>query len=309
MILDNTFAVISPGLAGERFLVRDDSWETRFRPNFNQFIVATFEYARPVIKLPIPPARTENHALFLITGGEVTITVGHQTHTLTAYDLVIIPALQIFSLISIRDDTTGFMCFLSNELLVSAINDIDFDFLKLTSNSLITLSATQKGFLTNIFERLLIEYTESGASRTDLIRPYLLVLLTEIDRAHVRTEPAKLDVCERLVQGFMNLLTVHIRQKHQVAQYASLLNVSLNHFNKVIKARTGQSPSVWIDERRVLEAKVWLVQSTLTIGQIAAELGFDDQSTFGKLFRKYAQVSPTHFRNRYAGLPERRTDD
>lgn len=276
--------------------MRDDSWETRFRPNFNHFIVASFEYARPVIKLPIPPARTENHALFLVTGGEVGITIGHRAYTLTARDSVIIPALQIFSLAAIRDDTTGFMCFFSNETLIGAANDTDFDFLKLTSNSLITLSATQIGFLSNIFERLVVEYAESGASRTDLIRPYLLALLAEINRAYVGTAPAKTDASDRLVQGFMDLLTLHIRQKHQVAQYADLLNVSPNHLNKVIKSRTGQSPSVWIDERRVLEAKVWLFQSTLTIGQIATELGFDDQSNFGKLFRKYAHVSPTHFR-------------
>ena len=212
-----------------------------------------------------------------------------------------IPALQIFSLTAIRADTTGFMCFVSDEMLVRAVKDTDVDFLKLTSNSLITLSVAQTGFLTTIFERLLIEYAESGASRTDLIRPYLLALLTEIDRACIGNAPAKLDVSERLVQGFISLLTVHIRQKHRVAQYASLLNVSPNHLNKVVKARTGQSPSVWIDERRVLEAKVWLFQSTLTIGQIATELGFDDQSTFGKLFRKYTHVSPTRFRNQLAG--------
>ncbi|RYF74887.1 MAG: helix-turn-helix domain-containing protein, partial [Cytophagaceae bacterium] len=46
----------------------------------------------------------------------------------------------------------------------------------------------------------------------------------------------------------------------------------------------------------VLEAKVLLFQSTLTIGQIAAELGFTDQSSFGRLFRKYAGVSPAQFR-------------
>ena len=301
MIADNIFATLSPNLARERFLVRDDSWETRFRPNFNQFIIAPFAYARPVIKLPIPPARTENHALFLLTGGAVEKTIGHQAYTLSAHDLVVIPALQIFSLATIRSDTTGYMCFFSNETLIGATNDTDFDFLKLTNNPFIALSATQTGFLTNIFERLTMEYAESGASRTDLIRPYLLALLAEINRAYVGTTPARTDASDRLMQGFMNLLNIHIRQKHQVAQYADLLNVSPNHLNKVIKARTGRSPSVWIDERRVLEAKVWLFQSTLTIGQIATELGFDDQSNFGKLFRKYARVSPSQFRSRYAG--------
>lgn len=298
---DNFFAILSPGLARDRFIVRDDSWETRFRPNFNQFIIAPFEFARPVIKLPVPPARTENHALFLLTGGEVTVTIGHRAYTLSARDVVMMPALQIFSLATIREDTTGYMCFFSNELLLSAANDVDFDFLKLTNEPLITLSAQQTGFLTNICERLTIEYTESGASKTDLIRPYLLALLTEINRVYMGTTPAKTDAGDRLVQGFMDLLTKQIRHTRVVTDYADGLNVSANHLNKVVKARTGQSPSVWIDERIVLEAKVWLFQSNLTVAQVADELGFTDQSNFGKLFRKYAGVSPAVFRNQCAG--------
>ncbi len=88
-----------------------------------------------------------------------------------------------------------------------------------------------------------------------------------------------------------------VRGNRSVNHYANQLNVSPNHLNKVIKSRTRKSPSVWIDERVVLEAKVLLFQSGLTVAQIADEMGFSDQSTFGKLFRKYAGVSPTDFRS------------
>lgn len=97
MIPSNPFPLLSPDMARERFLVRDESWEMRFRPDFNQFIVATIEFARPVIKLPVPPARTANHALFLLTDGRLDLTVGHGTYALTAGNLVVVPALQIFS--------------------------------------------------------------------------------------------------------------------------------------------------------------------------------------------------------------------
>ncbi|MBO0948634.1 helix-turn-helix domain-containing protein [Fibrella forsythiae] len=293
---DDSFPSISPGMARERFLIKDEAWEQRFRPDFNQFIIAPFEFARPVIKLPVPPGRTGNHALFLLTGGQVELSVGHRAYTLSAQQVTVIPAGQIFSITAIREDTTGFMCFFSNDLLISTIQDISYNFLKLTTSSLTELSAQQTGFLTGLMGRLVIDYSESGASRTDIIRPYLLAVLSEINRAYAGTVAAKTDAGDRLVQGFIHLLEKYIRQKAQVTDYADLLHVSPNHLNKVIKLRTGQSPSVWIDERRVLEAKVLLFQSTLTIGQIAAELGFTDQSSFGRLFRKYADVSPAQFR-------------
>ncbi|MBO0930624.1 AraC family transcriptional regulator [Fibrella sp. HMF5036] len=293
---DDTFPAISPAMARERFLVKDELWESRFRPNFNQFIIASFEFARPVIKLPMPAGRTGNHAVFLLTGGQVELTIGHQAYSVGAQELVVIPALQIFSLHTIREDTTGFLCFFSNETLRGTTSEANFDFLRLTSHPITALSDQQTSFLAQLLARLLVEYTESGASRTDIIHPYLLALLAEINRQYASQTPAKTDVGDRLVQGFMSLLNENSRQKSQVADYANLLNISPNHLNKVIRARTGKSPSRWIDERRVLEAKVLLYQSALSIGQIAAELGFTDQTSFGKLFRRYAQVSPSAFR-------------
>jgi AraC family transcriptional activator of pobA len=292
----DVFPAISPEMARERFLIKNESWSERFKDNFNQFIIAPLEYSWPVIKLPLPPSRTSNHALIMLTSGQVDLTVGHQAYTLTGQDLVLVPALQIFTLNAIRNDSVGFMCFFSQELVLSAVGDTDFDFLKLTSNPHISLSAQQTTFINNILDRLTIEYTEKGSAKTDLIRPYLLALLTEINRVYTGAVATKIDSGDRLVQRFMDLLTTQIRETRLASQYAEQLNVSPNHLNKVIKSRTGKSPSVWIDERVVLEAKVLLFQSGLTIAQIAHEMGFDDQSTFGKLFRKYAQVSPTDFR-------------
>ena len=303
MIFNDSFPAINPETARERFLTKDDSWGDRFKANFNQFIVSRLEDSWQVIKLPLPPSRTSNHALILLIAGRVDITVGHQAYALAANDLVIVPALQIFTLHAIRDDSVGFMCFFSQELLSHTGSDADFEFLKLTGTPLVSLSAQQTTFVTNLFDRLTVEYAENGAAKVELIRPYLMALLAEINRAYVGTIPPKTDAGDRLVQRFMDLLTTQVRASRLVSHYANQLNVSPNHLNKVVKSRTGKSPSVWIDERVVLEAKVLLFQSSLSVAQIADEMGFNDQSGFGKLFRKYAGLSPTDFRNGFAGRP------
>ncbi|WP_080057983.1 AraC family transcriptional regulator [Spirosoma aerolatum] len=297
MTPSDLFPAISPAMARELFLIRDASWGERFKENFNQFIIAPLEYSWPVIKLPLPPSRTSNHALIMVEHGEVNITVGHQAYTLRSKELVIVPALQIFTLHSIRPDSIGFMSFISQELLLGATSE--FDFLKLTGNPHINLSDQQAQFVSTLLHRLVIDYQENGATKPELIRPYLLALFAEIDRAYVGPMATKTDVGERLVQRFMDLLTMRIRQTRLASQYADWLAVSPNHLNKVVKHRTGQSPSVWIDERVVLEAKVLLVQTELTVAQIAHEMGFPDQSTFGKLFRKYTELSPTQFRSQF----------
>ena len=296
MTSSDSFPALNPEMARERFLTKNESWNERFKANFNQFIVSQLEESWPVIKLPLPPSRTSNHALILVTAGRADLTIGHQRFNVSAQDLVIVPALQIFTIHAIREDAVGFMCFFSQELLLNAANDADFDFLKLTGHPFVTLSVQQTNYIKNIFDRLIIEYSDNGAAKTDLIHPYLVALLGEIDRAYVGTTATKTDAGDRLVQRFMDLLTTQVRANRVVSHYANQLSVSPNHLNKVIKSRTGKSPSVWIDERVVLETKVLLFQSNLSVAQIADEMGFGDQSNFGKLFRKYAGVSPTDFR-------------
>ncbi|GAB4040703.1 helix-turn-helix domain-containing protein [Spirosoma gilvum] len=299
MTPSDLFPAISPAMARELFLIRDASWADRFKENFNQFIIAPLEYSWPVIKLPLPPSRTSNHALIMVERGQVDITIGHQPFTLRSKELVIVPAFQIFTLHTIRPDSIGFMSFISQELFLGTGNDTDFDFLKLTGNPYVSLSDQQSQFIRTILNRLTTEYQENGATKPELIRPYLLALFAEIDRAYVGTMASKTEVGERLVQRFLGLLTTRIRETRLASQYADWLAVSPNHLNKVVKSRTGKSPSVWIDERVVLEAKVLLVQSELTVAQIAYEMGFPDQSTFGKLFRKYTGLTPTQFRSQF----------
>jgi AraC family transcriptional regulator, transcriptional activator of pobA len=89
---------------------------------------------------------------------------------------------------------------------------------------------------------------------------------------------------------------LHIREKRQVADYASLLNVTPNHLNKCVKGITGKSPTQWIDEVLVSEAKTLLLQSRLSVQEIALSIGFEDPSYFTRLFRKYEEVTPTAFR-------------
>lgn len=309
MLPDDSFPATSLEMARERFLIKNESWQDRFKANFNQFIVTSLEYGRPVIRLPLPPSRTSNHALILVTAGCVTLSIGHQRYELVSQKLVVVPALQIFTIQAISEDAHGFLCFFSPELILGMPNETDFDFLKLTGNPQVNLTAQQTLFVQALLNRLTAEYSEHGATRINLIRPYLMALLAEIDQAYVNAVPPKTDAGERLVQRFMDRLTTQIRINRLVSYYADQLNVSPNHLNKVIKSRTGKSPSVWIDERIVLEAKVLLFQSSLPIAQLAHQLGFDDQSVFGKLFRKYSGMSPTDFRSQATDIPDQPMND
>lgn len=75
-----------------------------------------------------------------------------------------------------------------------------------------------------------------------------------------------------------------------------MLSITPNHLNKCLRTITGKSPTKWIDEAIILEAKVLLSQTTLSVNEITTELGLSDPSYFSRFFRKYEGCTPLEFR-------------
>ncbi|MBP5495623.1 MAG: AraC family transcriptional regulator, partial [Bacteroidales bacterium] len=70
------------------------------------------------------------------------------------------------------------------------------------------------------------------------------------------------------------------------------------HFSAVIKQETGHTAAYWIRHQVVVEAKMLLhVRCDLSVQAIADMLGFSEQASFSRYFRRETGLSPTEFRN------------
>lgn len=101
----------------------------------------------------------------------------------------------------------------------------------------------------------------------------------------------------RLTEKFLSLVQRHFKEERFLDFYASKLEVSSKHLSRTLKETTGFTAVEWIDRFIILEAKVLLKSSTMSIQQIADELNFNSQSFFGKYFKKHTGFSPKDFRN------------
>lgn len=101
----------------------------------------------------------------------------------------------------------------------------------------------------------------------------------------------------RLTEKFLSLVQQHFKKERFLDFYASKLEVSSKHLSRTVKDATGSSAVDWIDRFVILEAKVLLKSTTMSIQQIADELNFNSQSFFGKYFKKHTGRSPKDFRN------------
>lgn len=111
-------------------------------------------------------------------------------------------------------------------------------------------------------------------------------------------EPEPVEKNEAIAYKFIYSLHLHVKTERSVSFYANEANLSSSHFTRIVKDKTGKTPSEWIADMTVVNAKLLLEQSNMSIKEIAAELNFPEQFTFRKFFKLHVGVPPKEYRLR-----------
>lgn len=123
---------------------------------------------------------------------------------------------------------------------------------------------------------------------------YLLRLLTHYRKSKLN----EADEGKQLSNLFHANIDKHFRQHRDVGFYASLACLTPKYFSELIKKETGHTAAFWISTRVVVEAKMLLhTRPELSVQAIADMMGFDEQSSFSRYFRRKTGMSPSEFRS------------
>ena len=103
------------------------------------------------------------------------------------------------------------------------------------------------------------------------------------------------------VSSFLESVFSPERMPGTIASYAEDAFISENYLSRLVKQYTGRSVGAWIDIVRVQRAKRLLSSTNLSIIDIAASIGVEDQSYFSRLFKKETGMTPSAFRKKMQG--------
>ena len=103
---------------------------------------------------------------------------------------------------------------------------------------------------------------------------------------------------EEIFIGFLRLLPLHFAEHHDIAFYASQLNISAVYLSRVVRQVTGRTVVDYINQFLMMEATFLLRTSSLSVAQIADRLHFADLPSFSKFFSRQKGMSPRNFLNR-----------
>lgn len=98
-----------------------------------------------------------------------------------------------------------------------------------------------------------------------------------------------------LFERFMDALSHYHQQERTVQFYADKLCVTPKYLSMVVKEYSGKSPSDWICEYVIAEAKSLLHYSQMSVQEVSYRLNFPSQSSFGKFFKQKTGFSPMQY--------------
>lgn len=129
------------------------------------------------------------------------------------------------------------------------------------------------------------------------IQSFLLDIYDKTHRIFLQKRPEGISRQEELFKRFIQLVHKHCISQREVSFYANELFITARYLSTVVQNVTSTTAKSIIDKHVILEIKVLLKSTSLSIQEISNQLCFPDQSFFGRYFKKHTGMSPLQYRN------------
>ncbi len=94
----------------------------------------------------------------------------------------------------------------------------------------------------------------------------------------------------------LDYITENYKKDIDISVIADNVGLSYSHLRKIFKDETGDNIINYINNMRINESKRLLCQTNLPIREIALNLGYNNEQSFIRFFKKYESSSPGEFR-------------
>jgi AraC-like DNA-binding protein len=136
----------------------------------------------------------------------------------------------------------------------------------------------------------------------DLGRPTLRLLTDDdapVDRRRLRGDTVHVrfrgGLAGSVLRQIRAYIDAHLGERISLDDLAREAGVSRFHFARQFRLSTGESPMGYLRRVRIERSKSILQSRETTIAEVAATLGFSDQSHFTRTFGRLVGVSPGSF--------------
>ena len=266
--------------------------------------IAIFNDFEEVRNLNISDVLIEGFFFAIVTHGQAQLSVGDKMFQLKVGDVITCKPRNIFEKSMMSMDFNALVLFLSPEYVAQL-------------SQMVRMEWTYSMFSSSY---KIIHADELAVKRArhyfDLIKNHLscpetphkqlslrLLLASMAYDLHDMNKSQKEELLHQTYSSGENILRRFMQHLHDPAQpylnvngYANLFSITPKYFSSICKRLTGQTANQLISEEIVRSAQITLRDSSKSIKQIAAMMGFKNQSHFGRFFRQQTGMSPQQYR-------------
>lgn len=248
------------------------------------------------------PYKLEGLMFVAALAGSCHFTVDLKEHILHPNELLLVLPGQMIRHVEKSPDFQGRFMFMSSELLanISTRKKNFLVFFALQDNPQIRLKSSDMEMFLQYHDFIRNRMQNSSPIiRLDVVQHLLGALFFEFlaMEDYFSHQQTRLSRKDEICRQFLDLLIQHYKESRSVAFYADRLFITPKYLSATLRSVTGKRAGQLIDDYVLLQAKVMLKTTNMTVQQISEELNFANQSFFARYFKHLSGVSPTQYRD------------
>lgn len=247
------------------------------------------------------PHRHDFYVTVIFTKGTGIHEIDFQKYDVSEGSLFFLSPGQVHSW-ELSPDTEGYIFFFSQPYYeMHYVNQKLKNFPFFNSSSFprkLQLQSEELGNMVRLFEGIQNEHQSQNVMKQgfilSLISQIYIYSVREFSKDDEKTSATSVSYFKHY-QDFENLLEESFTSQKSISYYASQLNISAKHLNRITQTVMQKTASEIITERVILEAKRMLMYLDEGLVEIAFRLGYEEYSYFARMFRKNSGITPSQF--------------
>jgi len=251
----------------------------------------------------IQPLRRQFNLIYILLGGVHDVYLGADYRWLQPNDLVMIPENMVYASRHVHS-CSGYCMHFKTEFIQPLFNKPiaeEFPFLDMEAEHVINVTPEESLIIQQAFRDIIREHERFSPEKDYLLRNYIHILLLrvrEIYRPHAKKINETASHATRITNQFKQMLQKQFIEVRKVEQYAAAMHMTPKHLCDLVKEATGKTPKQIMIDVLLLEAKVLLGSTSLSMTEIAHKLRFQDQAHFSHFIHQHTGHSPLKLRKK-----------
>ena len=247
------------------------------------------------------------YELFYLINGNCTISIDDKLYTLSAGNVIFIPANSIHRTSYIGDTAPERIYIEFSSDYINTIGSVLGNnwAAKNLWEHILYIETEKRPYINSLFDKIIDEYNIIDHYSDCCIRQlfqYLLIMLIRSDRnnkdvkdyinkSHKKIDSDMISASRYIAGNFKNNISLK--------DVAEFLNLNPTYFSSKFKAFHGIGFAEYLRNARINHAEWYLIETDLSLSDVADECGFCNSNYFGDTFKLVNGISPSEFRKKY----------